>query len=77
MTIPFIAKMYDVKPRVLFEALEIPERRNREKSLRQLNDEYYPEADGLVMEKVQAAVLEAIVDRPEQTPVLTNTPVIP
>ena len=39
MTIPFIAKMYDVKPHLLFEALEIPEKENREKSLRQLNEE--------------------------------------
>jgi hypothetical protein len=77
MTIPFIAKMYDVKPRILFEALEIPERGNREKSLRQLNDEYYSQADGLVIEKIRAAVLESIAERPQQTPVLTNTPVIP
>ena len=77
MTIPFISKMYHVKPHILFEALEIPERGNREKSLQQLNEEYYPQAHGMVMEKVKAAVQAAIADRPEQIPILPATPVVP
>ena len=77
MTIPFISKMYHVKPHILFEALEIPEQTNREKSLKQLNEEYYPQAAGLVMEKVKVAVLAAIADRPEQLPVVPETPVVP
>jgi len=64
MTIPFISKMYHVPPPVLFGALEIPEEGNREKSLRQLNQEYYPEAEGIVLEKVKVVLLAAIAARP-------------
>lgn len=77
MTVPFIARMYHVKPRVLFEALEIPEQGNREKSLKQLNDEYYPLADGVVTEKVKAALLTVLADRQEQAPVIAETPTLP
>ena len=58
MTIPFIAKMYNVPPPVLYEALGISPRGNQEKSLRQLNEEYFRGAPGLVEEKIKAAVLE-------------------
>jgi hypothetical protein len=64
MTVPFVARMYHVPPPVLFEALEIPEEGNHEKSLRQLNQEYYPEAKGIVLEKVKAALLAAIAGQP-------------
>lgn len=77
MTIPFISKMYQVKPHILFEALEIPEQGNREKSLWQLNEEYYPQAEGIVLEKVKIAVQAAIANRPEQIPALPDTPVVP
>ena len=56
MTVPFVSKMYHVPPSILFDALEIPEEGNHEKSLRQLNEEYYPQAKGIVLEKVKAAV---------------------
>ena len=77
MTIPFIGKMYQVPPPLLFEALDIPEKGNHDKSLRQLNEKYYPEAGGLLLEKVKAAVLAALAGqaRPVQNP--ANTPVIP
>ena len=77
MTIPFISKMYHVRPHLLFEALEIPEQENREKSLRQLNEEYYPQAEGVVLEKVKAALQAAIADRPAQSPASPDTPVVP
>jgi hypothetical protein len=77
MTIPFISKMYQVKSHILFEALEIPEQGNREKSLWQLNEEYYPQAEGIVLEKVKVAVQAAIAHRPEQIPALAHTPVAP
>ena len=78
MTIPFISKMYHVKPHILFEALEIPEQGNREKSLRQLNEEYYPQAEGIVIENIKAAVLAAQAapaDQPQ--PIVPSTPVVP
>ncbi len=74
MTIPFIAQMYHVPPRVLFKALDIPEHKNKEKSLKQLNEEYYPEADGIVLEKVKAAVL---ANQPPQTPTAPAVPTVP
>jgi hypothetical protein len=58
MTIPFISNMYHVRPHVLFEALDIPEQGNRDKSL--------PQAQGIVLEKVKATVLAEIAERPPQ-----------
>jgi hypothetical protein len=66
MTIPFISKMYHVPPNVLFDALGIPANRNREKSLKRLNEEYFPRAEGIVLEKIKAAVLAALANQPQQ-----------
>jgi hypothetical protein len=77
MTIPFISKMYHVKPHLLFETLEIPEQGSREKSLRQLNDEYYPQAEGIVLERVKAAVQAEIANRPQSIQTNPETPVPP
>lgn len=77
MTIPFISKMYRVPEHILFEALEIPEQGNQEKSLLQLNEKYYPQAEGIVMEKVKAALLAAMPEPPPLTPVPPATPVLP
>ena len=68
MTIPFISKMYHVKPHILFESLEIPEQGNREKSLRQLNEEYYPQDEGVVLEKVKTIVQNAQANQPSHNP---------
>lgn len=74
MTIPFISKMYHVPPNVLFDALGIPPNRNREKSLKQLNEEYFPRAEGIVLEKVKAA---ALADQPQQIQENPETPIPP
>ncbi|HEX2995409.1 MAG TPA: hypothetical protein VHP14_11320 [Anaerolineales bacterium] len=74
MTIPFVAKMYRVPAHILFKAVDIPEHGNKEKNLKQLNDEYYPEAEGVVLEKIKAAILE---NQPPSTPTLPATPVTP
>lgn len=78
MTIPFISKMYQVPANILFDALGIPANRNREKSLKQLNEEYFPQAEGIVLEKVRAAVL---ANRPRQIedeiPAVPITPTSP
>ncbi len=55
MTVPFIAELYRV-PDLLFDALKISPEGNREKSLRDLNREYYPDADSFVLETVKATV---------------------
>lgn len=58
MTVPFIARMYGIPSSVLFEALEISPRGNEEKSLTQLNEQYFPAVPGIVEAKIKAAVLE-------------------
>lgn len=56
MTIPFIARMYHVSPVVLFDAVNIPEKANREKSLKQINEKYFPDTPGFVLKLVKATV---------------------
>ena len=77
MTIPFISKMYHVPPNVLFDALGIPANKNREKSLKQLNREYFPQADGIVVEKIKAAVLVALANQPQQIQGNPEIPTLP
>ncbi|HJR81488.1 MAG TPA: hypothetical protein VJ821_15560 [Anaerolineales bacterium] len=77
MTIPFISKTYDVPQNVLFDALGIPPNRNREKSLRRLNREYFPREDGIVLEKIKAAVLAALADQPRQIQERPPSPLVP
>jgi len=71
MTIPFISKMYHVPPPILFETLNIHPNGNQDKSLNDLNQEYYPEENGIVLEKVKAAVLAnqpPLIPTPQGTP---------
>jgi len=77
MTVPFISRMYHIPPPVLFEALEIREHGNQEKSLKQLNEEYYPEVEGIVLEKVKTAALAALASQPQPVQNPSNTPVVP
>jgi hypothetical protein len=58
MTVPFVSRMYHVRTHILFEAVGIPERGNRDKSLKQLNEEYFPEVPGYVESTIKAVVLE-------------------
>jgi hypothetical protein len=70
MTIPFIAKLYRVPAPVLYSELGIPPRGNQDKSLTQLNEEYFPEAPGIVEARIKAAVLENLPPPlPTQAPV--------
>ena len=77
MTIPFISKMYHVPPNVLFDALGIPANKNREKSLKRLNREYFPQADGIVVEKIKAAILANQAQQMQQNPEIPALPVRP
>ena len=65
MTIPFIARMYNIPPSEFYKALDIPQRGNEEKSLTQLNSQYYPEAPGFVETTIKAVVLENL---PQEEP---------
>lgn len=59
MTIPFISHSYGLPPQVLFDALKIDPRGNHKKSLKELNEEYYPELEGYVTATIKAVVLAA------------------
>ena len=56
MTIPYIARTYGAPDRMLFKGLKIPDEGNREKSLKELNDEYFPEQAGFVLEEMKKAI---------------------
>jgi len=57
MTVPFIGRMYHIPPPILFEALGITRNKaNEEKSLKQLNEEYFPNQPGVVLDLVKATV---------------------
>lgn len=77
MTIPFISKMYHVPANVLFDTLGIPANKNREKSLKRLNKEYFPQAEGIVLEKIKATVLAALANQPHQMQENPQPPVVP
>ncbi|HEX5838198.1 MAG TPA: hypothetical protein VFY26_10240 [Anaerolineales bacterium] len=66
MTIPFIARMYNIPSSEFYEALDIPRRGNEIKSLTQLNSQYFPETPGIVETKVKTVVLQHIT--PEEPP---------
>jgi hypothetical protein len=74
MTIPFIARLYHVPPPVLFKALQIPkDRANEEKSLLQLNEEYFPEQPNHVINLVKATI-QANLPVPTAMPADTVVP---
>lgn len=56
MTIPFISITYNLPHNLLYEALDIPPRGNEEKSLKQLNEEYFPENPGYVLQTVKDVI---------------------
>ncbi len=56
MTVPFIAKMYHVPARVIFDALNIPVDGNKEKSLKQLDEKFFPTTPGYTLGIVKTAV---------------------
>ncbi len=69
MTVPYIAELYRVPEPALFDALKIPPYgENLDKSLKSLNTEYYPAADGFVLETVKAAVKELQPPAPDSAP---------
>lgn len=70
MTIPFIGRMYQVHPAILFEALDIPGDANKEKSLKQINDKYFPNTPGAVLELIKTTV-QASLPSPSAIPPAT------
>ncbi|MEW6403412.1 MAG: hypothetical protein AB1649_16575 [Chloroflexota bacterium] len=79
MTIPYIAHTYGVPDEFLFDALEIPERDNRKKSLDEINHEFFPGQTGFVIDRVQQAVhaFQANAPLPPLLPLPVNAPLTP
>ena len=80
MTLPYISMTYRLPPNFLYETLSIPPKGNERKSLKRLNDEYYPGTSGVVLELVKAAILTnqlASTIIPPDTPVPADTAVPP
>lgn len=78
MTLPYISMTYRLPPNLLYETLNIPPKGNERKSLKRLNDEYYSQTPGVVLELVKAAVLaNQVVSTviPPDTAIPADTPV--
>ena len=56
MTIPFISRTYQVPPDIIFKALDLSPQKARDKSLKFLNDEYFPDQSGYVLDLVKSTV---------------------
>ncbi len=74
MTVPYIGMTYRVRAKTLFDALGISPQENEEKSLLQLNEEYFPDAPGIVIELVKATVK---AHQPAPTVIVPDTPQTP
>ena len=74
MTIPFIARTYQVPPEIIFEALKIPPQKDRDKNLKVLNEEYYPDQDGFVLSVIKATIL---ADQASHPPAPDTPPTVP
>ena len=57
MTIGFLSHSYHTPPDLLYRGLNIQPNGNEHKSLKQLNDEYFPNKSGFVLETVKATIL--------------------
>jgi len=69
MTLPYIARTYGAPDRMLFKELKIPDEGNREKSLKELNDKYFPEQAGFVLDEVKKAINDHRPPTPPTVPV--------
>lgn len=57
MTIPYIGKMYEVPPEALFFSLGIePDKQIAKKSLKELNNEYFPDQTDLVIVQIKDTI---------------------
>jgi len=80
MTIGFISHMYHTRSRMLYEVLGIPPNGNEEKSLKQLNDQYFPDQANYVLTTVKAAIQASLPPStaiPPTPPATENPPAAP
>ncbi|HKE33172.1 MAG TPA: hypothetical protein VKD65_15680, partial [Candidatus Angelobacter sp.] len=76
MTIGFISHTYQTPPDLLYRALDIRPNGNEHKSLKKLNDEYFPDRPGYVLETVKNAIQanQPATAVPSATTIPTATP---
>jgi len=76
MTVSFISKMYHVPEKDIFDALGVSPLGSHDKSLKELNNDYYPNKDGFVMDTVKAAILafQASHPSPDAAPTTVSPP---
>jgi len=68
MTIAYISRAYGVPDHMLFNELKIPEQGNLKKSLKTLNDRYYPNQAGFVLAEIKKAIDNHRPPAPPVTP---------
>lgn len=71
MTVPFVSRMYQISDEIIFESLEISPKNNRDKSLMEINQEYYPNSQGYVLDMVKTTILAHL---PPPTPAALRVP---
>lgn len=71
MTVPFVSRMYQIPDEIIFESLEISPKNNRDKSLMEINQEYYPISQGYVLDMVKTTIL---AHQPPPTPAASRVP---
>ena len=74
MTIGFLSHSYHTPPDQLYRALNIQPNGNEHKSLKQLNDEYFPTKADFVLETVKAVILANQPPTPAAGAATTPTP---
>ncbi len=78
MTVSFISKTYRVPEKEIFDAIKVSPLGSHDKSLKELNNDYYPDKDGFVMDTVKAVVLEKQPPpQPDSAPTAVSTPKTP
>jgi len=68
MTIPYIARTYGVPDHMLFKELNIPEEGNREKSLKELNEEFFIFQSDYALTTVKKAITDHRPPAPPTAP---------
>ena len=75
MTVPYIAKDYQVPETDLWQGLSIPDQANRRKNLNQLDREFAGGKPGVIIERVKSTILAYQTAHPRARPLPpTRTP---
>ena len=77
MTIGFISHTYRTPPELLYKALDIRPNGNEEKSLQQLNDEFFPNQPGYVLNIVKATIRVNQLPSTLEPPKAPTAPAVP